>query len=52
MREECLKWWLDLTFVQKWDEIIRNKSIITGYPDRQPESLTGSEIEKIYDNQL
>jgi len=50
MREIAIKWWNNLTFTHKWEQIIKNKEHILGYPDRNPDSLTGREIEILYKN--
>lgn len=49
-REKAIKWWNSLTFEEKWFIIVKNKELITGYPDRNPDSLTGREIELIFKN--
>jgi hypothetical protein len=49
-REKAIKEWNNLTFEQKYFMIVKNKSIVKGYPDRSPDTLTGREIEEIIAN--
>jgi len=48
MKEQAMRWWNNLLFVEKWEHVVQCKEYIIGYPDRNVDSLTGSEIEKIY----
>jgi hypothetical protein len=50
-RQKAMEWWNNLSFEQKYQVIIKNKEIIVGYPDRNPSSLTGREIEQIFENE-
>ena len=47
-RELALKWWNTLPFEFQFTHIVKNKELITGYPDRGPKDLTGREIEDIW----
>lgn len=47
-REAAMKWWNNMPFENKWYPIIRNRDLILGYPDRNPNSLTGTEIELLW----
>lgn len=49
-RQYALEWWNSLLCVQKWEHIVKNKSIIKNYPDTDIESLTGKEIEQMWIN--
>lgn len=49
-RSIAINWWKNLTFEEKYNQMIKNKAIIAGYPNRNPESFTGSEIEAIWKN--
>lgn len=49
-RKIAMNWWNNLSFEGKWEQIIKNKSIILGYPDRNPNTLTGREIQQLYNN--
>ena len=47
--EKAILWWRVTPFEWKWNEIIKNKEFIKGYPDRDPDTLTNREIEILYD---
>lgn len=47
-RLRVIKWWKQLYYVNKWDLIVKYNELIFGYPDRNPDTLTGREIELIY----
>lgn len=47
-RAKSLKWWNNLPFTYQYELFVKNKSVIIGYPERDIRTLTGSEIEKIY----
>lgn len=49
-RLTAMVWWGKLSNEQKWEQIVKNKQHIVGYPDRLPETLTGREIEILYNN--
>jgi hypothetical protein len=49
-REQAIKWWNNLSFETKWKQIVKNKTLILGYPDRSPNHLSGREIELLFDN--
>lgn len=49
-REIAMNWWNNLSFENKWKQIVKNKTIILGYPDRNPDTLTGREIQQLYNN--
>jgi len=48
IREQAITWFNSLLFVKKWELMVEHKKLIAGYPDRDVNSLTGSEIEKIW----
>ena len=48
MRELAIKWWKSLYFVQKWEIVVKHKEHVIGYPDRNVDSFSGSEVEKLY----
>lgn len=50
-RMTAISWWNTLSFEERWYSIIANKDNIAGYPDRGPDSLTGREIQLIYEKQ-
>lgn len=43
-----MRWWNSISFEEKWIATVRCKTVIVGYPDRDPRSLTGREIEMIW----
>ncbi len=45
-----MNWWNNLTFEEKYIQIIKNKENIEGYPDRNPDTLTSREIKILYNN--
>jgi len=49
-REISQKWWNSLSFEARWNEIVKGKHLINGYPDRSPNTLTGREIEMLFNN--
>jgi hypothetical protein len=48
-REQAMSWWNAKTFEEQYFVIIKNKQVIEGYPDRAPTTLTGREIELLWD---
>ena len=48
LRKTAISWWNKLLYIEQWENIVQCKTLIIGYPDRSPESLTGREIESIY----
>lgn len=48
-RTTALKWWNSLSFLEKFERTIEANSVITGDCTRHPDTLTGNEIERIYD---
>lgn len=40
-----MAWWNAKSFEQNWFTVIKYKKMIVGYPDREPTTLTGREIE-------
>ena len=44
-REKALLWWSGLTFEEKFIAMVKGKRVVIGYPDRNPDTLTGREIE-------
>lgn len=50
-REKALAWWNRLTFEEKFLAMVKGKTVIIGYPDRNPETLTGREIELLHVSQ-
>ena len=48
-REKVMKWWNSMTLEQKFYKTIEANSVIAGDRTRHPESLTGSEIERIFE---
>lgn len=44
-REKALAWWNGLTFEEKFIAMVKAKTVVIGYPDRNPETLTGREVE-------
>jgi hypothetical protein len=48
-RKQAIKWWNNLQYSEKWEVIASSKSsnVIFGGV-RSPDTLTGSEIEKLY----
>lgn len=49
MRETAMKWWNAMSFEEKYFVIVKYKEHVPGYPDRSPDTLTGREIELLYD---
>lgn len=47
-RQLAMQWWDNLTYEEKFFNIIKNKTQIVGYPDRGPNDLTGREIEGLH----
>lgn len=47
-RAKALKWWQNLVFTYQYELFVKNKRVVLGYPERDIRTLTGSEIEKIY----
>ena len=47
-REEAIKWFNSMNFEEKFYKTIEANSVISGDSTRNPNSLTGSEIEKIF----
>jgi hypothetical protein len=52
VRVNAMKWWNAMTNEEKWYKIVRHKTLVVGYPERTPDSLTGREIENIYKVEL
>ena len=48
-RETAMKWWNSLSFDEKFYKTIQANSVIAGDRTRNPESLTGSEIERVFE---
>ena len=48
-RENAMKWWESMDFETKFYKTIEANSVIVGDKTRNPETLTGSEIEKIFE---
>lgn len=48
-RRHVIEWWNKLFYIDKFELIVKHKELIVGYPVRNPDSLTGDEIEKLYD---
>lgn len=51
-REKSLEWFNKMNFEQQFYKTIEANSCIIGDKTRNPNSLTGSEIEKIYEYHL
>ena len=51
-RQNAMKWWNSLSYEDKFFKIIEYKEEIKGYPHRGPDSLTGSEIELLYNKEI
>lgn len=47
-RELVIEWWNSLTFTDKAFTVVKHKELVVGYPYRLVKSLTGREIEQIY----
>lgn len=47
-REKAIEWWGRLSFEDSFYITIKNNNIIEGDKTRNPNSLTGREIEEIY----
>lgn len=48
-REKAMKWWNSLSFEGKFYKVIAANSVIAGDNTRNPDSLTGSEIERVFE---
>ncbi len=48
-RKLAMEWWNKLLYIQKFEALVKGKEKILGYPDRDIASLTGREIEMLYD---
>lgn len=48
-REQSNQWWNSLPFEKQFEMIVKHKTLVIGYPDRQPGSLSGREAEMLYD---
>lgn len=51
-RQIAIGWWNNISFEEKWYNVIKNKKDIVGYPHRDLSTLTGREIELIYNNKV
>lgn len=47
-REAALQWWDKMNLEEKFYKTIKHNNLIVGDKTRHPDTLTGSEIEKIY----
>lgn len=47
-REAALQWWDKMNLEEKFYKTIKYNSLIVGDKTRHPDTLTGSEIEKIW----
>lgn len=47
-RKKALQWWNNLTFEEKYFKVVKHKELVVGYPDRDPNTLTGREVEQIW----
>lgn len=47
-KQKAMNWWNSLTFEDKFYKTIEANSVIIGDHTRHPDTLTSSEIEKIY----
>jgi hypothetical protein len=47
---KAVLWYNSLNFQEKYNQIIKLKNKIVGYPTRNPESLTQKEIEIVFNN--
>jgi len=47
-RELVIEWWNGLSFEIKAFAVVKHKELVVGYPYRLVKSLTGREIEQIY----
>jgi len=50
-REKAIKWWRAMSFEDKYFKIVKNSEVVFGYPDRDPNTLTGREVEIIYNKE-
>ena len=50
-REKVLQWWHKMNYEQKFYKTIENNDLIVGDHTRNPDTLTGSEIELFYDKE-
>ncbi len=48
MRETAMKWWNDLPLESQFYITIENNALIEGDHTRHPNTLTGGEIETLY----
>lgn len=51
-RKNAIAWYKTLTFEEKYFQVLKNKEKIAGYPDRNPDSLTGREIQILYESRI
>jgi len=51
-RQSAIEWWDKLSFENQWFMIVKYKEDVTGYPDRDPNSLTGREIQILFDKEV
>lgn len=51
-RQIALEWWNTITFEEKWYNVVKNKTSITGYPHRNVDTLSVREIELLYNNKV
>ncbi len=47
-RKAALQWWDKMNLEEKFYKTIKHNDLIMGDKTRYPDTLTGSEIEKIY----
>ena len=47
-RTDVMKWWNKLSLERKFYKIIEHNNLIEGDCTRHPDTLTGFEIEKVY----
>lgn len=50
-REKAMQWWHKMNLENKFYKTIEHNNLIIGDHTRHPDSLTGSEIELIYNEQ-
>lgn len=48
-RKLAMEWWNKLLYIEKFEALVKGKEKIIGYPNRDVSSLTGREIEMLYD---
>ena len=51
-RMAALKWWNNISRMNKWQLFIKYKEDIAGFDGRTPHCLTGREIERIHKKEL